>query len=46
MGDEAVKLEIGQITMRVGETGVVITVLLTPTEAALVQLARTAVGQM
>lgn len=47
VGDEAVKqLEIGQITMRVGETGVVITVVPTPTEAALVQLARTAAGRM
>lgn len=47
VGDEAVKqLELGTIIVRVGEIGVVITVVPSPTEAALVQLARTAVGKV
>lgn len=46
VGDEAVdQIHIGQLTMRVGEIGVVVSVLPAPTLDGLVQLARTAAGR-
>lgn len=47
VGDEAVlQIKIGQLTMRVGEIGIALSVIAVPSEAALVQLARTIAGRM